>query len=257
MSDYDALTVTAVRGIGEVVPGEDLSDLIAPLLSQAPAALTASSVLIVAQKIVSKAESRQVYLDTITPTPRAVQIAAITGKEPALVEMVLRESTEVLRTRRNLLIVRHRLGFVVANAGIDQSNVSNRDGRPTCLLLPVDPDGSARRLRDGLAARLGVSLGVVVSDSFGRAWRRGVVNVALGSAGLSALVDCRGQLDRFGRTLQVTEVAIGDALAAAAGLLMGEANQSNPVILIQGGRWNAPEVPASHLVRPLEEDVFK
>lgn len=252
-----SLALTALPGIGEIESGADLSQVIAAALRASGAAITEQSVIVVAQKIVSKAEGRLVLLDDVEPSARALELAAVCGKQPALVEMVLREASEVLRVRPNVLIVRHRLGYVLANAGIDQSNVCAADGRPVCLLLPLDPEASAHRIREGLAESFDPAPAVIVSDSFGRPWRRGVVNVALGSSGLPALVDCRGKTDRYGRPLQVTEVALADALAAAAGLVMGEADQGTPVVLITGVAWSAAQVGAASLVRPLADDLFR
>ena len=175
--------------------------------------------LVIAQKIVSKAEGRLVDLRTVVAGARAKELAALTRKDPRLVELILSESAEVLRACPDALIVRHRLGFVMANAGIDRSNVPANAGGEQVLLLPRDPDASAEVLRTALAQRLGVGIGIVISDSFGRAWRKGVVNIALGAAGVPALLDLRGKVDRGGRPLQVTEVAIGDALAATSQLL--------------------------------------
>ena len=251
------LMLAALPGIGEIRPGTDLAGLIVGALKASGAPVVKQSVVVVAQKIVSKAEGRLVVLDDVVPSARAVELAAATGKSPALVEVVLRESSEVLRVGPNVLIVRHRLGYVLANAGIDQSNVRGTDARPVCLLLPLDPEASARRIRQGLGAFFDSAPAVIVSDSFGRPWRRGVVNVALGSSGLPALVDRRGEPDRYGRRLRATEVAMADAFAAAAGLVMGEADEGTPVVLISGASWSAPELGATSLIRPLGEDLFR
>jgi coenzyme F420-0:L-glutamate ligase / coenzyme F420-1:gamma-L-glutamate ligase len=251
-----ALTLTALREFPEVLPGSDLAGLLIAGLARSALSLGAADVLIVAQKIVSKAEGRYVELDSVTPGSRALELAAVTGKDARLIELVLAESTEVLRARRDVLIVRHRLGFVMANAGIDRSNLSAHE-RERVLLLPSDPDASARQLRAALAERLGSDCGLIISDSFGRPWRRGVVNVAIGAAGVASLIDRRGERDRAGRRLEVTEVALADALAAAAGLLMGEAAESTPAVLVQGVRPAGPEQPARALLRPLEEDLFR
>lgn len=240
----------------EIQPGCDLGGLIAPILAS-HAESAPGQVVIVAQKAVSKAERRLVFLDEVVPGARAHKLAEVTGKSPALVELALGESTAVVRATRGVLIVRHQLGFVIANAGIDQSNVPSLDGRETALLLPRDPEASARRIQLRLASERLHAPAVIVSDSFGRPWRKGVVNVALGSAGLPALVDLRGRRDRNGRPLQSTEVALADALAAAAGLVMGEADEATPFVLIEGRTWDAPEVGASCLVRPLAEDLFQ
>ncbi|MGH8209410.1 MAG: coenzyme F420-0:L-glutamate ligase [Steroidobacteraceae bacterium] len=251
------LTIAALPAIPEVHAGTDLAQLIGAALRQTQRPIGPHNVIVVAQKIVSKAEGRLVVLDDVTPSPRALELAAATGKPAALVEVVLRESSEVLRVRQNVLIVRHRLGYVVANAGVDQSNVLSGDGREACLLLPLDPEASARAIRAGLAPYVDALPAVIVSDSFGRSWRRGVINVALGSAGLPALIDRRGHTDRHGRVLRVTEVALADALAAAAGVVMGEGNEGTPVVLITGSEWSAPECGAANLVRPLDEDLFR
>ncbi len=211
----------------------------------------------IAQKIVSKAEGRSIDLATVIPSPRAVELAAEVGKDPRLVEVILSESTRVVRSRPNLLIMQHRLGFVMANAGVDHSNVAPTDGIDRALLLPVDPDGSAERLRAALEAKFGVRLAVIISDSFGRPWRRGTVGVAIGAAGLPSLIDMRGKPDLFGRTLEVTVIGFADEIAAAAGLLQGQAAEAQPVVVVRGLAWTAPDAPVNELVRPPEEDLFR
>ena len=251
-----SLTLSALPGIGEINPGDDLGGVLCGTLIALGLTPRPHDVLVVTQKVVSKAEDRYVSLDTVQISPRAAKIAAATGKDPRLVELVLAESTEVLRAdERNILIVRHRLGFVMANAGIDRSNVPGTD---RVLLLPRDPDSSAARLRSSVAERFGVEqIGVVISDSFGRPWRKGITHVALGAAGIPSLLDRRGEQDRGGRGLQVTEVAMADLLASAAGLLMGEGAEGLPAVLIRGITWTASSVPASALIRPIEEDLFR
>jgi coenzyme F420-0:L-glutamate ligase / coenzyme F420-1:gamma-L-glutamate ligase len=254
------LTLTALPGIGEVAPGDDLAALLGEALGRLASGTGAddvappSGILVVAQKVVSKAEGRYVALDTVTVSARAAELAALTRKDPRLVELVLSESVEILRAKPDVLIVRHRLGYVMANAGIDRSNVGGED---RVLLLPRDPDASAAALREALQERRGLELGVIVSDSFGRPWRKGVTHVALGAAGLAALVNRRGEPDRHGRRLEVTEVALADQLASAAGLLMGEGAEGLPAVWIRGVASAAPHVPASSLIRPLEEDLFR
>lgn len=247
----------SLPNIGEISRGDNIGDILGRTLRRLGIAMTDKDVIVVAQKIVSKAEGQLVFLDEIEPSSRALELAAITGKNAALVEMVLRESVAVLRALPNVLIVRHRLGYVVANAGVDQSNVSGGSGRPTCLLLPRDPAASAATIRAGLQSHVGCNPAVIVSDSFGRPWRRGVVNVALGSAGLNSLVSLRGKADLHGRPLQVTEVALADALSAAAGVLMGECDEGTPAVVIAGVDWPGPDLGASALIRPLEEDLFQ
>jgi coenzyme F420-0:L-glutamate ligase/coenzyme F420-1:gamma-L-glutamate ligase len=250
-----ALSLIPLADIGEVRPGEDLGAILAASITRLGVALQRQDVLVVAQKIVSKAENRYVDLGTVQVSARAAELAALTGKDPRIVELILGESTAVLRAKTNVLVVRHRLGFVMANAGIDRSNIVGSDQR--ALLLPRDPDGSAAALRTSLAAHLGVEPGVIISDSFGRAWRKGVTNIALGSAGIPSLIDRRGEIDRNGRRLEVTEVAFADCVATAAGLAMGEGAESRPAILVRGLSWNAPINPASALIRPLAEDLFQ
>lgn len=248
------IQIEPVPGIGEIAPGCDLAALLADAL--VPLRPRDGDILVVTSKIVSKAEGRHVALDSIVPGERALEIAETTGKEPRLVELTLRESSDVVRTGRNVLITRHRLGLVMANAGIDASNIGS-DAADTVLLLPEDPDASAAALREGIAARTGISLGVLLSDSFGRPWRYGVVNVAVGVAGLPALIDRRGDIDRDGRVLQVTQIAYGDLIASAAGLAMGEGAEGIPAALVRGCMVEAPDNPASALVRPLAEDLFR
>jgi coenzyme F420-0:L-glutamate ligase/coenzyme F420-1:gamma-L-glutamate ligase len=214
-------------------------------------------VLVVAQKIVSKAEGRMVDLATIKPSTRAIALATEVDKDPRLVDVILSESVRVVRARRNVLIVEHRLGFIMANAGVDQSNVGPADGAQRALLLPEHPDRSAETLRRGLAAATGINLAVVINDSFGRAWRQGTAGVAIGAAGLPALIDLRGRLDLFGRKLEVSVIGFADEIAAAASLVMGQADEAAPVVLIRGLRWSAPESTAASLIRPSNEDLFR
>jgi coenzyme F420-0:L-glutamate ligase/coenzyme F420-1:gamma-L-glutamate ligase len=248
------LTLTGLPGIGEIEPGADLAAILGGALRTLAVPPGRNDVLVVAQKVVSKAEDRYVRLESVTVSPRAAELAALTRKDARVVELVLSESVEVLRAKADVLIVRHRLGYVMANAGIDRSNVGGND---RVLLLPADPDGSAEALRASILQRYGLEVGVIISDSFGRPWRKGVTNVALGAAGVPALLDRRGELDRNGRRLEVTEVALADQLASAAGLLMGEGAESRPAVLIGGLTLTAPAVPAARLIRPLAEDLFR
>jgi len=251
------ITLIGLRGMPEVTRGSDLAALLAAALGEQELSLRASDVLVVAQKVVSKAEGRLVDLAAVVPGARARELAAVTAKDPRLVELILSESSEVLRAQRDVLIVRHRLGYVMANAGIDRSNVADRAAGEWVVLLPSDPDSSAAALRAALGRRFGVAPGVIISDSFGRPWRLGVMNVALGAAGVALLVNRRGEADRGGRRLEATEVASGDALAAAAGLIMGEAAEGTPAVLIRGFEGSSASGPALGLIRPLEEDLFQ
>ena len=251
------LTLTALSGIKLVEPGDDLGSITVAALRDNGLVPKDGDVLVVAQKIVSKAEGRLVDVGTVEPSERAVALAAEVDKDPRFVEVVLSESKRVVRHRPGLLIVEHRLGFVMANAGIDHSNVAAPDGGERVLLLPVDPDGSARALRRHLSEVFGVGIGVIISDSFGRPWRKGTVGVALGAAGLPAFVDLRGHPDLFGRELVVTETGFADEIAAAAGLLMGQADEAIPMVLVRGLTWSAPDLPVAALIRPPEHDLFR
>ncbi len=252
-----ALEVIALEGLPLVGPGDDLVELIGSALTRNSVALRAGDVLVVAQKIVSKAEGRVIDLAKIEPSAKALTLAAEVDKDPRLVEIILSESVRVVRARRNVLIVEHRLGFIMANAGVDQSNVGPADGSSRVLLLPEDPDRSAEALRRGLTTLTGTELAVVINDSFGRAWRQGTAGVAIGVAGLPALIDLRGRPDLFGRTLEVSVIGFADEVAAAASLLMGQADEASPVVLIRGLRWSAPESTAASLIRPSNEDLFR
>src|SRR5258707_5345261 len=207
-----SLEIRALPNIPMVQAGDDLGALIVVALERAGIALHAGDVLVIAQKIVSKAEGRFVDLATVIPSPRAVALAAEVQKDPSAVEVILSESTRVVRSRPGVLIMEHRLGFVMANAGVDQSNVGPQDGVHRLLLLPRDPDASAATLREQLSARMGVTLAIVINDSFGRAWRHGTAGVAIGAAGLPTLVDLRGQQDLFGRVLEVSLIGYADEI---------------------------------------------
>jgi coenzyme F420-0:L-glutamate ligase/coenzyme F420-1:gamma-L-glutamate ligase len=251
------LTLIALTGIKLVEPGDDLGAIAVAAFAANGIVPEAGDVLVVAQKIVSKAEGRYVVVTTVEPSERAIALAAEVDKDPRFVEVVLSESKRVVRHRPGLLIVEHRLGFVMANAGIDHSNLPTQDGGERVLLLPKDPDGSALALRKELVGIFRTDFAVIVSDSFGRAWRKGTVGVALGSAGLPALIDMRGRPDLFGRELLVTEIGFADEIAAAAGLLMGQADEAVPMVLVRGLGWSAPEVPAAALIRAAEHDLFR
>ena len=251
------VTLTALSGVKLVERGDNLGAITVAALRDNRLVPKDGDVLVVAQKIVSKAEGRFVDIATVEPSERAIALAAEVDKDPRFVEVVLSESKRVVRHRSGLLIVEHRLGFVMANAGIDHSNVAAEDGGERVLLLPVDPDGSAQALRQHLLSAFAVDIGVIISDSFGRPWRKGTVGVALGADGLPAFVDLRGRPDLFGRELLVTETGFADEIAAAAGLLMGQADEAIPMVLVRGLAWSAPDQPAAALVRPAEHDLFR
>jgi coenzyme F420-0:L-glutamate ligase/coenzyme F420-1:gamma-L-glutamate ligase len=253
----DQVTIIGLHGVPMVQPGDNLGAIAIAALVEADIAPEVGDVLVVAQKIVSKAEGRLVDIGTVPPSHEAIALAAETEKDPRFVEVVLSESRRIVRHRANLIIAEHRLGYVMANAGIDHSNVGPGDGAERVLLLPVDPDGSANALREQLIAAYGVPIGVIVSDSFGRPWRRGTVGIALGAAGLPAVIDWRGHPDLFGRALEVTETGFADEIAAAASLVMGQADEGVPLALVRGLKWVAPDAPAADLVRPPEHDLFR
>jgi coenzyme F420-0:L-glutamate ligase/coenzyme F420-1:gamma-L-glutamate ligase len=250
-----ALSLFPLPGLPVVQPGNDLAALIIAALHTADLRPQASDILAVTQKIVSKAEGRVRRLADVTPSPRAQELARKCAKDPRLVELILEESNQVLRCRTNVLIVEHRLGFVIANAGIDRSNVAGGDD--TVLLLPLDPDASATRLRERLEAAFGVRLGVIITDSVGRAWRMGTVGIAIGVAGVAAFQDLRGREDLFGRALQVSEIAPADSLAAAAVLVMGEGAENTPVALVRGFALADTVQPARKVLRPKTDDLFR
>jgi coenzyme F420-0:L-glutamate ligase/coenzyme F420-1:gamma-L-glutamate ligase len=257
MERGNAVEILTVPGIPLVRKDDDLVALIGDGVARGGIVPRGGDVFVLAQKIVSKAEGRMVDLVTVKPSARAIELAGQIQKDPRLVELILSESVRVVRARPNLLIVEHRLGFVMANAGIDQSNVAAPDGPQQALLLPLDPDGSAEKLRARLSQLFGVSVAVVVNDSFGRAWRRGTCGVAVGAAGLPSLMDLRGSPDLFGRTLQVSITGHADEIAAAASLVMGQGAEGRPVVIVRGLTWHGPDNGASELVRPAHEDLFR
>jgi coenzyme F420-0:L-glutamate ligase/coenzyme F420-1:gamma-L-glutamate ligase len=251
-----SLTLTALPGLPLIEPGDDLGALLIDALRRTGLEPRSKDVLVVAQKIVSKAEGRLVDLKTVVPSARARALAEEVNKDPRLVEVILSESDEVVRHRRDVLIVSHRLGFVMANAGVDQSNVAGADN-DCVLLLPRDPDASAAALKARLDRAFGVETGVIVNDSFGRAWRVGVVGVALGAAGLPAVRSMIGAPDLFGRKLRVTEIAMADEIAAAASLVMGQGAEGQPAVLVRGLDWDDAPASASALLRRKETDLFR
>lgn len=251
-----SVEVIALEGIGEIVPGDDLAEIFwgAATAAGGPG-LQDGDVVCVVQKAVSKSEGRQLALASVTPRARALELAARHGKDARLVQAVLDESRELLRHESGVLITETRHGFVCANAGIDASNVP---GDGTVLLLPRDPDASAERLRERLSRLSGRQrLAVIVTDSFGRAWRVGQVDVAIGCAGIAPVDDLRGRTDREGRTLHASQTAVADELAAAAGLARGKAS-GHPVCIVRGAEWPAAAPgPAAALARAREHDLFR
>jgi len=252
-------SVFGVPGLPMVRAGDDVAGLILEALASGDLTLESGDCICLAQKIVSKAEGRQVALETVTASEQAQRLAAETDKDPRLVQLILDESTEVLRQKPGVLIMRHRLGLVGAHAGIDQSNIEH-DGGEAALLLPVDPDASAARIRAELESRTGTQIGVIITDSANRPWRLGTIGIAIGAAGLTVLDDQRGGSDSFGRELKVTLINRADAIASMATMVMGETTERVPVAIVRGLPLvvgDNGEQTAAIINRPLEEDLFR
>jgi coenzyme F420-0:L-glutamate ligase/coenzyme F420-1:gamma-L-glutamate ligase len=250
------LKLIPLTNIPLIEPGDDLTALITEAAHAARLTVHETDVLVVAQKIVSKAENRFVHLRDVSPSPRALELAEITGKDARLVEVILWDTSEVIRARRNVLIVAHHLGFICANAGVDHSNVGPDDD--LVLRLPADPDASAQRLRAGLRALTGAAPAVIINDSHGRPWREGTAGVAIGLAGLEPVQDLRGHADLFGYQLQITTVGLADQVAAAASLVMGQADEGLPAVLVRGLVYQPAEnTSARRILRPSETDLFR
>jgi coenzyme F420-0:L-glutamate ligase/coenzyme F420-1:gamma-L-glutamate ligase len=252
-----SLTLTALGGVPLVEAGDDLSNLVLQGLAASGEQLQVGDVVILAQKVVSKAEGRTIDLRDVRPSTRAIDLARETGKDPRIVQLVLDESTEILRACAGVIIVEHRLGFVAANAGIDQSNVLQDADEQHALLLPEDPDGTCKSIRQALRASTGIDVAVLIIDSIGRAWRNGTIGTAIGVSGIPGLLDMRGRPDLFGRQLHTTEVGLADELAAAASLVMGQADEGRPIVLARGVPYVRRDGNARELLRPKQMDLFR
>ncbi len=254
------LLVRAIRGVPTINPGDDLFEVIISSLARAEVELSDGDVVVLASKIVSRAENCFVDLGTISPGDTALHLADEVDKDPRLVELILRESTGVSRKTKGALIVRHRLGFVSANAGIDASNAAPSsaptDSGPWVLVLPRDPDATAAALRTKLAQHFSAEVGVILTDSWGRPFRRGTVGFALGVAGVPPVWDRRGAVDRHGRVLEATESALADSIAAAADLVAGQADEGRPLTLVRGLKFRVSEESSAALLRDLENDLY-
>ncbi len=248
-------SVHSITGVPMVNPGDDLAGIIVESIKANGLALEDKDILVVAQKVVSKAEGRYVRLDSVTPGRRAREVAEVTGKDARLVEIILRESSQVVRMKPGVLIVRHKLGWVCAQGGVDQSNIDHGEGEQV-LLLPEDPDASARRLRAKIHDLSKAYAGIIICDSMNRPWRLGSVGVAIGCAGVAALEDHRGGEDLYGRELQVTLICRADAIASAANLAMGETTGRVPLTLVRGIALGDAPMRALEIIRPVEEDMF-
>jgi coenzyme F420-0:L-glutamate ligase/coenzyme F420-1:gamma-L-glutamate ligase len=251
------VTLTAIPDIPMLRPGDDLAGILIGACEKAGLAPATADIIAVAQKIVSKAEGRYVDLRTIVPSPRARRVAAEVEKDARLVEVILRESRRIVRQRPGVLIVEHRLGFVLANAGVDRSNIDPQAASEPVLLLPEDPDASAADLRARFDGAFGSAPAVIICDSWGRAWRRGSIGAALGAAGIPAVMDLRGQPDLFGHELRVTQTGFADEVACAASLVMGQGNEGRPAVLVRGLTWQGDCSAAAALIRSPEEDLFR
>jgi coenzyme F420-0:L-glutamate ligase/coenzyme F420-1:gamma-L-glutamate ligase len=249
------LTFTALEGIPMIQTGDDLAVILRQALTASSIRLQDGDVLVLAQKIVSKSEGRWVDLSAVIPGEAAEALSAQTEKDPRLVELILKESREVLRSRPGLIVVEHRLGFICANAGIDHSNV--KGAGDWVLLLPEDPDASARRLRNALGEAFGAQVGVLIIDSHGRAWRNGTVGITIGLAGLPGLVDRRGEFDLFGYEMVATDVGAADELAAGASLLMGQVAEGTPAVHVRGFPYPLREAGLDEILREREKDMFR
>ncbi len=252
-----SLIISPLRDIPLVQTGDDIPAFILQSLEREQITVEDGDILVIAQKIVSKTEGRAIALSEVVAGEEALELAKITEKDPRFVQAVLNESRKVLRARRGTLIVEHKLGFVCANAGIDRSNLEQSSDEQLILLLPEDPDASANRIREALERQTGKTLAVMIIDSFGRAWRNGVTGVAIGVSNLPALVDLRGEQDLFGYELRVTQVAAADQLAAAASLVMGEADERIPVVHVRGFPYPLAASKISDLIRDESLDLFR
>ncbi len=254
-----SLTLTPLKNIPIIRQDDNLADIIVDSLTTSNIQLANDDILIIAQKIVSKTEGRMINIASVTPSAKAVEIAVKAEKDPRVVELMLQESNEILRVRVGTIIVEHKLGFVCANAGIDHSNVGNNgnEGQEYVLLLPKDPDASAKNLREQIKQKTGLNVGVMIIDSHGRAWRNGTVGICIGLSGLPALIDERGWKDLFGYTLKVTVVGVADELAAAASLVMGQAAEGIPAVHVRGFPYPLGEGSLKELIRPKNQDMFR
>lgn len=253
------MNLIALDNIPLVKPGDDISQIIINSVRESRLYLENGDIFVVAQKIISKAENRLFNLSQVEPSELALKIAVEVDKDPRFIELVLSESSEILRKKSGTIIVEHKLGFVCANAGIDHSNVDALWGNPDdwVLLLPVDPDYSASSIRCKIKAEFGAEVGVLIIDSHGRAWRQGIVGMAIGISGLPGLVDMRGKPDLFGYKLRITQIAVADELAAAASLLMGQAAEGSPVVHVRGFPYPLRDGTLAELIRPKELDLFR
>jgi coenzyme F420-0:L-glutamate ligase/coenzyme F420-1:gamma-L-glutamate ligase len=254
-----SLTITPLKNIPLIRQGDNLADILVDSILNSTIQLENNDILVIAQKIVSKSEGRMVNLATVTPSEQAIELAQKTEKDARVVQLMLQESNEIVRTRIGAIIVEHKLGFVCANAGIDHSNVAGdgSENEEYVLLLPEDPDASAKALRDQIKQKTDINVGVMIIDSHGRAWRNGTVGVCIGLGRIPAMIDERGWKDLFGFTLKITIVGVADELAAAASLMMGQASEGIPAVHVRGFPYPLGEGSLKELIRPKQQDMFR
>lgn len=254
---HTSISINALADFPMIVPNDDLASVLIDSLQHNGMALQTQDVVVLAQKIVSKAEGQLVRLADVKPSARALEIAQQTGKDSRMVELILSESREIIAQRPGLLIVEHRLGYIMANAGIDQSNIDHPNDDEYALLLPENPDQTCALIKAALDRRFNADVGVIINDSFGRPWRMGVTGVALGSAGLPSLLSLIGKPDLYNRAMRVSEIAFADEIAAAASLIMGQTNAGQPAVHVRGLHWDEPDNSAQTLLRPRNQDLFR
>lgn len=253
------LVLTPLDGIPDIMSGDDIADILLRYSSKVDITIQNGDIFVITQKIISKSENRMVNLQSISPSQRAYDVSKLTKKDPRLVQLILNESKEIVRCRQKTLIVEHRLGFICANAGIDHSNVKGHSGKSKdwYLLLPENPDLSASKIRKKIEKSTGKKIGIMIIDSHGRAWRMGVIGTCIGISGVPALVDLRGKNDLYGYKLRITQVAAADELASAASLLMGEADESIPIVHVRGFPYKLRESSLGELIRNKKRDLFR
>ncbi|MDP6916352.1 MAG: coenzyme F420-0:L-glutamate ligase [SAR86 cluster bacterium] len=251
------IELIALEDIPLINQGDNLVEIILKALEKNKVSLNDGDILVIAQKIISKSEGRYAFLNEISPSQEAKDLANKTDKDPRLVQLILNESKEVIRYRKGVIVVENNLGLIHANAGIDRSNLESDNDNPRVLLLPVDPDKSATEIKIEVLKQTEIKIGVIINDSSGRAWRNGIVGIAIGSSGAEVLSDLRGESDLFGNTLEVTEVGIADEIASAASLLMGQGKEGLPVILVKGMKESSDMNNAKALIRKASEDLFR
>ena len=252
----ETIILYPLQDIPLIRSGDDLCTIIIESVESNKFEFSDGDILVIAQKIVSKSEGRLVNLKQILPSKRSIELASKIEKDPRLVELILSESKKVIRFKKGLIVVQNHQGVILANAGIDHSNVEQDDEKEQVLLLPKNPDGSAEKIHKSLLSRTGFNLGVIINDSIGRAWRNGTVGTAIGVAGMPAILDLKGREDLFGNPLLVSEQAIADELSSAASLIQGQADEALPVVLIKGFKTLLDNIPASGLIRDIKKDIF-